>query len=723
MIFKPGDTCRIEWACRYSDHVNLMYAVHPDSVPIEIALNRAASPGEYDWVVPDSIFSGLCHILIVNDSGAYGESGAFGIKGSILSRRTPTGDFEAFAVNEDGWQFGNDSAHLWPESYFSTIDYVNGVDPNTGLKYPSVFTSPIACNAKAQDFPDWQTWVRAFGADQCYIQTPVGRLYNSSALARWTAVKDSSWGGSCFGLAILSQLGFDNPSECVTVFPELGTFVNLHDLIINDGRRNAINMTWTKQFGKMSQEHMDSSILILPRTTVQRCRAILDTLSLSQKTTAISFCDWPPGGGGGCHTVTPVRVVKDPARPSIWLIEVYDNNYPDSTGLAIDVDTAANVWQYGPFNWVNTDHLFMEDPIERYKQPAVLAASVRAPRLAEAEDDLQSVFVQSARTAIFNSALGAIGKVGDSIVADSGVGRPIVPRSGPGAPVIGFRMPRGDWTASFGSLSDSTLQLMIDGGQVLAHLVLDVAADSLIGTVRWVATDHNLGIGNGGTGMWQAALQQIQVFPDSQVVFDLSDLSIRIGDSLTVSVVNGIGARVSNWGATDTCFFGMTIASTSRSIEFVDSALEMAGTTAYTFAPDNADLVNNQLRVYVDTGIDGGIDDTILLNNNVLTDVDEQGSTGQLPYRLALSQNYPNPFNPVTTIEYSVPSRAQVTIEIFNVLGQKVRTLVNETKSAGSYRIEWNGVDYAGRPVSTGVYLYRFQAGDVVHTKKMLLIK
>jgi hypothetical protein len=94
-----------------------------------------------------------------------------------------------------------------------------------------------------------------------------------------------------------------------------------------------------------------------------------------------------------------------------------------------------------------------------------------------------------------------------------------------------------------------------------------------------------------------------------------------------------------------------------------------------------------------------------------------------LPSRFELSQNYPNPFNPVTTIEYRIMSRRHVTIEIFNVLGQKVRTLVDETTSAGSYRIEWNGSDDAGRQVSTGVYLYRFRAGDVVQTKKMLLLR
>jgi hypothetical protein len=94
-----------------------------------------------------------------------------------------------------------------------------------------------------------------------------------------------------------------------------------------------------------------------------------------------------------------------------------------------------------------------------------------------------------------------------------------------------------------------------------------------------------------------------------------------------------------------------------------------------------------------------------------------------LPDSYTLAPNYPNPFNPETIIEYSLPIRAFVTIEIFNVIGQRVRTLINEPKSPGTYLVEWNGRDDAGNALSTGVYFYRLTAGEVTLTKKMLLLK
>ncbi len=94
-----------------------------------------------------------------------------------------------------------------------------------------------------------------------------------------------------------------------------------------------------------------------------------------------------------------------------------------------------------------------------------------------------------------------------------------------------------------------------------------------------------------------------------------------------------------------------------------------------------------------------------------------------LPAEFALSQNYPNPFNPATEINFSLPENAHVKIEIFNVLGQRVRTLVDAHMDAGYQSIVWDGTDRSGRSVSSGVYLYRMQAADKTFTRKMLMLK
>jgi len=88
-----------------------------------------------------------------------------------------------------------------------------------------------------------------------------------------------------------------------------------------------------------------------------------------------------------------------------------------------------------------------------------------------------------------------------------------------------------------------------------------------------------------------------------------------------------------------------------------------------------------------------------------------------------LFNNYPNPFNPETTIRYSVKETCPVTIEVYNLKGQLVRTLVNEIKTAGNYSVVWNGRDNNNQPVSSGVYFYKMNTGKYSSTKKMILMK
>ncbi len=99
------------------------------------------------------------------------------------------------------------------------------------------------------------------------------------------------------------------------------------------------------------------------------------------------------------------------------------------------------------------------------------------------------------------------------------------------------------------------------------------------------------------------------------------------------------------------------------------------------------------------------------------------GDNAELPTEFALAQNYPNPFNPTTTISFSLPTPGAVSLEVFNVLGQKVTTLVDGDMAAGIHSIEWDGKNSAGVGVSSGVYFYRIATDNFVDTKKMMMLK
>ena len=93
-----------------------------------------------------------------------------------------------------------------------------------------------------------------------------------------------------------------------------------------------------------------------------------------------------------------------------------------------------------------------------------------------------------------------------------------------------------------------------------------------------------------------------------------------------------------------------------------------------------------------------------------------------LPTDFALGQNYPNPFNPSTIIPYQLPTSAHVRLEVFNLLGQRLATLVDAERSAGVHTAEWNATDAAGRAVGAGVYIYRLSVGDQTESRRMVLV-
>ena len=145
------------------------------------------------------------------------------------------------------------------------------------------------------------------------------------------------------------------------------------------------------------------------------------------------------------------------------------------------------------------------------------------------------------------------------------------------------------------------------------------------------------------------------------------------------------------------------------------------------YVTESGDLVEKGITdIYVDEennkirGIITHFSDIALAQK---TDVPTIAEKDDLPGGFSLSANYPNPFNPRTTISYSLPEASHVKITIYNLIGQHVKSLVNELKPVGTYYIVWDGTDASGISVTSGLYFYRIEAGNFNQTKKLMMMK
>ncbi|MEW5701765.1 MAG: T9SS type A sorting domain-containing protein [Candidatus Zixiibacteriota bacterium] len=147
------------------------------------------------------------------------------------------------------------------------------------------------------------------------------------------------------------------------------------------------------------------------------------------------------------------------------------------------------------------------------------------------------------------------------------------------------------------------------------------------------------------------------------------------------------------------------------------------GAGLFHYAPgyDEAGFVD-----FVFIATDGFLADTLVVTIEVFdvaAAVRSVSDGNNVPTTYALDQNYPNPFNAGTVVRFALPHDSKVRLEVFNVLGRKVRTLLNEFRPLGVYAVDWDGTDDRGKPLSTGVYFYRIQTEDYTNTRSMLILK
>lgn len=209
-------------------------------------------------------------------------------------------------------------------------------------------------------------------------------------------------------------------------------------------------------------------------------------------------------------------------------------------------------------------------------------------------------------------------------------------------------------------------------------------------------------------------------------------------EGLLGSSVNG-GGDVDGDGVTD-FIIGVPWAS-PKGVTFAGSALIYSGKSGNILGQidgsDTADLFGYSVAIASDMNGDGKAEVIVGApavdsgGNNVfgaayvysLVSTNAPEEKDNQPTSFELSQNYPNPFNPTTTIRYSLSKREKVTLEIFNLLGERVKVLADEMQTAGEHLAVWDGKDKSGRGLPSGIYFYRLQGEDFSETKKMLLLK
>ncbi len=239
-------------------------------------------------------------------------------------------------------------------------------------------------------------------------------------------------------------------------------------------------------------------------------------------------------------------------------------------------------------------------------------------------------------------------------------------------------------------------------GKLLKGKIRDIDAATLCGYLDMIAGHFNSNV-----------INQVVVYepPTSGVCMDkllvAGDLLNARGDSAEVAKARkqlmALLLNVASGKLSQTAIISVDGATVSQAITYCDNIIDDPNGD-YHLARDICKEINKNQEVAA-----GVID---LGTENIAY------KQAEIPLTFSLVQNYPNPFNPTTEISFSLPSAADVKLEIYNIMGQRVTTLVNERLEAGEHIVQWDGSEAA-----SGVYFYRLQTDDFVGTKKMILLK
>ncbi len=709
-LWVSGGMETIRWESSDTGHVRIEFSADSGKSYRVVTPDTSGQERAYPWKVAKEI-STRCRFRITSrdDPSRFGESELFKVKGTELTRYRPDSTYEAFVPGAHGWSFANAAVNMWPPSWFQRFNYATGIDPYTGVNYPAAWITP-ADTAKSSNFPDWPLFVETFGWPQCYVGIVPPISYRSLAVARWRAIK-GNWPGSCFGFSASSLLAFDNETAFRTAYPSLPAFNTLNQLAITDTIRKIINRLFLYQYGQAFSAYHAGINGTSPNTTLAELKKMF--LADERDDRFIFFY-----GATGGHAVTPYRVETDSLIPEISYIYVYDNNSPGSNTRRFSIATDNQRWLYSPLGWANGTGLYLSEPVSHFLYPVILGKQldmpiVNAPSLSSAPGRVEVYGPLGALTQ-FRDGAGQRIAYADSVVADSIPGAfPIIPLTGFPHPPIGCSLPAGSYTLDLSGYADSLARTAFFADSAYYGFYRTDAHPSQHDRI---SLSNGMTISSADAERKTGSLEAIIAGTEREQQIQIDHVTLNPNDSLTFTIVNRQAIDITGKGSPQHYDLALSDVSKSGTVRFEHAGIALTANSRQRIVPSWDSLDTAPVKILIDTGNQGSFRDTIMIYNQA-TNVSP--SPVQLPVTYTLLQNYPNPFNPSTTIEYAIPERQPVKLEIFNILGQHIVTLVDEIQSSGHYRVTWK----PATGVASGVYFYRLNSNTFTQTKTMIFVR
>jgi hypothetical protein len=708
-----GEVDTIRWDVA-SGNIDILYSLDMGSSFTPIVGGYPADSGRYFWDVPDSLLSTKALIKIVNSEDPTDEamSEPFSIKPWQLTRIDGAGDFELFVPDEDGWSQLNSAGNAWPGSWWQQFDYILGTDPNTGAIYPAL---PQFLAAQPGDHPDWPLFVDVFGTQQCYVDSSgPPTTHSARALNRWVAIK-GAWGGSCEGFAVSSLLAFYHPAGLVSRFPGIGSFADLYGVSFSDDARSAVNQYYTHQFGDPYRAYENQRVnTITARQTLQELKEMFAQNNVDAR--PLGFYN---NNGSGGHAVTPYRLERR-TTPAQFILRAYDSNLPGSTSQGFVIDSAANTWSdFTGLGWGTgmTGCVLGLSSGQHFTTPGLSLVPGAPPRAEPA------ISRNAGGLEVYNTAgawFTAVDAGGDSVgYADSVVSRtlagaaPIIPKTGAFHPPIGYSLPDAEYRVSMTEVPEGSAHLMFFTDSLVYAYRRSGIVPSETDLVSWAG---GVGMKNpDGTGR-SVDLEVVISGDGTERIFTLSGLGIAPGDSVHVGERQGSDLVTGNYGAATQYDLEVRHAFGTGTGRFFHGDVPIGAGAGHRIVPDWGDVEGGAMKILIDAGNDGSVDDSMFVDNE-LTSVEDRVA-GEVPSEYRLRPAYPNPFNPVTTISFDLPEVAVVSLKVYNMVGEEVAVLAEGMRQPGTYRVLFDG---SGLP--SGVYLCRLTSGSFSAGGKMLLLK